>query len=143
DNFMSGLGGNDQLLGQSGDDMLIGGAGADRLNGGPGIDILIAGSTAYDHVDAALRAIMAEWSPIQPGSVNAFVTGLRNGSVKLPDGTPVVLVKGSTVFDDLSADTVTGSNGPDWVFFDASLDVVTDLNPKEDVVNNGSVPPGA
>jgi hypothetical protein len=56
-----------------------------------------------------------------------------------------VLVKGAkgspgvTVWDDDDDDQITGSNGPDWIFFD-QLDVVTDLNPAQDVINNNPPP---
>jgi len=134
DNYISGLGGNDQLVGQSGRDLLIGGTGADRIVGSAGEDICIAGTTIYDLVDAALRSIMSDWT--QPVPVATRVAALRNAA----DGNPIVLIKGSTVFDDLDADQMTASNGPDWVFFDSLLDVVTDLAPSEDVINNQPAP---
>ena len=142
-NVLVGLAGDDRLSGHSGRDVLIGGTGSDRLIGGTGDDILIAGWTTYDRNDAALRAILAEWST---GLLEDRVENLRNGSVTLADGTPIVLLKASTVefdatvFDDLDPDQITGSNGPDWLFFDDLLDVVTDENPNVDVINDGPVP---
>jgi Ca2+-binding RTX toxin-like protein len=140
-NFISGLGGNDHIVGQAGRDLLIGGLGADRIIGSAGEDIVVAGETVYDRIDAALRAIVAEWS--QAPDLNAAVASLRNAA----DGTPLVLVKGTkgspgiTVFDDGDADQITASNGPDWVFYDELLDIVTDLAPSEDVINNNPPPP--
>src|SRR5207248_7060977 len=69
-----GSGGNDVLLGGSGNDHLYGGAGRDVLLGGSGIDrlygqegddILIGGTTDYDTNNAALNAIVAQWSSNQ------------------------------------------------------------------------------
>ena len=136
-NFMSGLGGDDQLIGQSGRDVLIGGSGADRLVGSSGVDILIAGNTDYDRHDAALRVILSEWSSAPDTA--AGVARLRSGSIVLADGTVVLLQKSVTVFDDADDDQITGSNGPDWLFFDDE-DVVTDLDPTEDVINDGPAP---
>jgi transcription elongation GreA/GreB family factor len=143
DNVLVGLGGADRLSGHSGRDVLIGGLGDDRLVGGTDEDTLIAGRTIYDRSDAALRAILAEWSTAVLAN---RVENLRDGSVTLADGTPIVLLKSgtsefdTTVFDDLNADQVTGSNGPDWLFFDEVLDVVTDEDPGQDVIGDGPVP---
>src|SRR5262249_45165041 len=61
-NVLVGGGGNDPLIAGSGRDLLIGGAGAAQLTGNSGDDILIAGTTAFDHNQAALAAVMAEWT---------------------------------------------------------------------------------
>ena len=45
-----------------GPNLLIGGSGADTLIAGSGDDLLIAGTTAFDANEAALAAIMAEWT---------------------------------------------------------------------------------
>lgn len=69
--FIRTYGGNDILLGEGGNDDLEGGAGRDISIGGTGKDkvysrisqdILIGGTTVYDANDAALLAIMAQWS---------------------------------------------------------------------------------
>jgi Ca2+-binding RTX toxin-like protein len=138
-NFLSGLGGKDQLVGQAGRDLLIGGLGADRIIGSAGEDLVIAGRCAFETQDAALRAIVAEWSQ------SAAVTHLRDGTLTLADGTPIVLLRNSTVlfpatvFDDFAVDQITASNGPDWIFFD-NKDKVTDLDPSQDVINDGPTP---
>src|SRR5262249_46645463 len=54
--------GDDTLLGGQGRDLLIGGNGADRLVGNGGDDILIGGRTAFDGNEAALCAVLAEWT---------------------------------------------------------------------------------
>jgi hypothetical protein len=41
---------------------MIGGSGASTLRGNGGDDLLISGYTVYDANDAALWAIMAEWT---------------------------------------------------------------------------------
>jgi Ca2+-binding RTX toxin-like protein len=119
-------------------DVLIGGDGSDRIVGSSGVDIVIAGTTVYDAHDAALRAILAEWS--SGAALESRVADLRDGSVQLPDGTQIVLQAGVTVLNDSFFDKLTGSNGPDWLFFDEELDMVTDLDPDQDVINDGPVP---
>ena len=129
---------------------MIGGKGADRIVGSAGEDLIIAGECTYETSDAALRAILDEWS--LPVSTMMRVARFRDGSVTLADGTPIVLLAGGTahpavfVLDDDDADQITASNGPDWVFFNnvkgpKKKAVVTDLNPSEDVINDGPVPP--
>src|SRR5262249_1691352 len=61
-NILQGGADNDVLLGGSSRNLLIGGLGADQLTGNGGSDILIGGRTAFDANDAALAAIMAEWT---------------------------------------------------------------------------------
>jgi hypothetical protein len=70
-NFLVAGDGNDVLVGGTGNDTLIGGRGRDLLIGGGGKDVLfsesdqnivIGGSTAFDQDQAALAAIMAEWT---------------------------------------------------------------------------------
>jgi fibronectin-binding autotransporter adhesin len=61
-NVLIGGSGNNMLIGGSGQDLLIGGSGSSTLIAGSGDDLLIAGTTAYDANDAALAAIMAEWT---------------------------------------------------------------------------------
>ena len=61
-NLLFGDDGDDLLVGGQGRDLLIGGLGADRIVGNSDDDILIAGTTDFDASDAALRAIMAEWT---------------------------------------------------------------------------------
>ncbi len=127
--------GDDLLVGGDGRDLLIGGIGSDRLVGNADEDILVAGSTAFDGDEAALCAIMAEWTSIRDYATrvaNLEGTGTSprlNGSVFLSrEGT------GATVSDDGAADVLTGSSGVDWFF--ASVDAggqdrITDLSDSE------------
>ena len=154
DDDLKGGGGNDVLLGGAGDDLLvgaagrdllIGGTGSDRLVGDAGDDLIIAGYTAYDAMDAALAAIMAEWT-----SARSYADRVRNlrGDASSPtfaaraNGGTYLAVDGShgravTVFDDGVKDTLTGEGGQDWFLFnadgdnEAKKDKVTDLRSGE------------
>src|SRR5205085_2567665 len=114
-NVLLGGDGNDTLAGGSGRDLLIGGLGADVLSANGGDDILIGGTTAFDANDAALAAVVREWT-----SARSYATRVQN----LTDGTgsadrlngSYFLVKGQTVFDDAFTDTLTGAAGADWLF---------------------------
>lgn len=79
---LQGGGGNNVLLGGPGDDVLQGGAGRDLLVGGPGADrligesgddLLVAGDVRFQALDAALGAIMAEWT-----STRSYVQRVAN-----------------------------------------------------------------
>ncbi|MBI3408200.1 MAG: right-handed parallel beta-helix repeat-containing protein [Planctomycetes bacterium] len=127
------LGGDgcDTLIGGAGRDLLIGGRGSDRLVGGPDDDILIGGTTAYDINDAALCAIMKEWT--SAGCYNSRVANLVNGA-GLTGGFRLDGNHGATqtVFDDNDADKLTGSQGLDLFWANqvadngGALDTVTD-----------------
>ena len=60
--ILVGGAGNDTLMAGSGRTILIGGEGQDTLRGSSSDDILIGGRTAYDANEAALLAILAEWT---------------------------------------------------------------------------------
>lgn len=107
--------GVDYLYGQSGRDILIGGGGSDRLDGGSGDDILIGGSTSYDGDDAALTALMAEWS--SRTRYRSRVANITTGGGSLNG---VKLEAGTTVQDDDTPDTLIGRGGRD--FFIADFD---------------------
>jgi hypothetical protein len=106
-NILIGGTGNDRIIGGSGLSLLIGDKGSDTIIGGSGGDILIGGYTTYDTMttanEKALMSILAEWQ-----SADSYATrvsdlkngGGLNGSAKLAFGT--------TVKDDLAADTLTG-----------------------------------
>jgi hypothetical protein len=105
--------GNDKLVaGVKGPSILIGGAGSDQLVGGIlGDNLLIGGTTAYDGNDAALQAILAEWSSNR--SLSARIAKLTSG-----DGLngAFVLVPAMTVFDDNAVDHLVGGLLDDWFF---------------------------
>jgi Ca2+-binding RTX toxin-like protein len=88
--YLQGGGGNNVLVGGSGHDTLVAGEGRDLLIGGHGQatlvadgsqDILIGGYTAFDHNQAALAAIMAEWTSSHSRSSRiANLSGSNSGS---------------------------------------------------------------
>jgi Ca2+-binding RTX toxin-like protein len=131
--------GDDSLAGNGGRDLLIGGLGADTLVGGADDDLLLAGTTAFDRNDAALSAVMAEWTSARAyGSRIANLRGTgtgtefadrRNGGFFLKaEGT------GATVFEDGALDVLTGGAGADWFFADLDglfKDAISDLEAGE------------
>ena len=136
-NYIVGLDGDDKLFGEGGNDLLIGGRGADRLEGNAGEDIVIGGYTIYDLNDAALRAIVAEWSSNSP--LQTRVTNLRTG-VPVAGGSTARLSASvnPTVFHDNDKDRISGNSGADWLFFDDE-DRITSLN-SEDITNDDLLP---
>jgi Ca2+-binding RTX toxin-like protein len=129
-NVLIGGAGDDLLVGGSGRDLLIGGTGADRMIGNGGDDILIGGTTLYDGNEAALCAIMAEWTSGHDFATRvANLTDTGSGLLSRLNGNYFLLDSGSgqTVFNDSSSDILTGSAGSDW-FFAGTADKVTDLS---------------
>jgi Ca2+-binding RTX toxin-like protein len=123
--------GNDTLIGGAGINLLIGGDGADRLVGNGGGDLLIGGRTAFDGNDLALSALLAEWASGR--SYAERVANLRGkGTGPRLNGNYFLLATGpgATLFDDGSADVLTGSAGIDW-FFIGVAGTVTDQHNDE------------
>jgi hypothetical protein len=113
--ILVGGAGDDVLAGGAGRDLLIGGAGADALAGMGDEDILIAGSTSHDGDPAALRALLAEWKRTD-ATYATRISHLRsggglNGASRLA---------ASDLFDDTSADVLTGGPGNDWLVFNSA-----------------------
>lgn len=130
DDRLKGGNGNDVLLGEEGDDLIVGGKGrdfaiggygADRIVGNADDDILIAGRLEFARRDQALYDILDEWT-----SHYDQKTRIENLNS--------LLVLGQTVVDDQEKDTLTGSAGDDWFFFDQDKDKATDL--KDEVFAN-------
>ncbi|MDX1945343.1 MAG: cadherin domain-containing protein [Pirellulaceae bacterium] len=113
DDILVGGAGDDYLVGFDGRDLLIGGLGYDRMDGGAGDDLLIGGTTSYDADDAALLAILSEWTAGTDRATRAsrLQAGIAGG---------VALNWGTTVFDDATLDCVNGAAGADWLFQAAS-----------------------
>jgi Ca2+-binding RTX toxin-like protein len=124
--------GDDLLVGQSGRDLLLAGDGADRIVGNADDDLLIAGSLNFADLDLAIAAIMAEWT-----SDHSYATRIANLSGKTEEqgnadfaqrhNESYFLLLAVTVVNDDDHDTLTGSAGEDWFWFDPDLDKVTDL----------------
>jgi PKD repeat protein len=127
-NVLLGGAGDDQLSGGGGRELMIGGAGADRIVGNSGDDVLIGGATAHDANEAALWALMQEWTSaadydIRLGRLRGTLPGGLNGSVVLDSG---------TVLDDLAADLLTGTSGLDW-FLVFALDDISSVRDGEEL----------
>jgi hypothetical protein len=123
-----GGGGNDTLIAGGGRDLLIGGSGAAQLIGNSGDDIMIAGTTAFDHNQAALDAIMAEW-----GSSRTYADRVANlsgtGSGPRANGDVYLLASGpgATVFANGKVNRLQGGSGTNWYFAKRSGSLTDDL----------------
>jgi len=126
-NILVGGDGNDKLVARPGRNILIGGTGRDKLYGSAFDDILIAGSTTHDEDDAALQAILNEWS--SGNNYATRVNNIRNGGGA--NGTFVF--DDTTVIDDGAADTLIGDGGLDW-FWIGTGDKIKD-RAKNEIVN--------
>jgi len=112
-NVLVGGNGNDTLIAGTNHDLLLGGAGSDQLTAGSSQAILIGGITDYDANEAALAAIIDEWSRTDEsyeqrvdhllGTVSG---GWNNGFV----------LNASTIHDDGTPDTLAGGSGMDLFF---------------------------
>jgi len=105
-------------------------AGATKVfAGGDGDDIAISGFTSYDANEAALKAVLDEWTSSAPYGTR--VANLRNGLGG------VMLQSGVTVFDDEAVDRMTGGGGDDWFFASTAAgptkDMIGDLAMNETV----------
>jgi Ca2+-binding RTX toxin-like protein len=139
--ILLGEGGNDALLGQDGRDVMIGGTGADQMNGNAGDDLLIAGFTDHDASDAALLAILAEWTTprdYKTRIANLMGTGSGSDFDHRLNGNIFLKTEGqtATVHDDGAADKLTGGSGRDWFLYNTdgdggTKDKATDLKRDE------------
>ena len=108
--ILVGRDGNDTLTGDQGRDLLIGGKRADSLTGNADKDVPISDDTSYDGNQAALFAIMAEWSSNKTYAVR--ISNLLNGT-GLTGGNKLNGNDGATQTIFADADTLTGSQGTD------------------------------
>jgi Ca2+-binding RTX toxin-like protein len=113
-NILVGGAGNDTLVARFGRNILIGGDGKDKIYGNAADDILIAGSTSHDEDDAALQAILDEWT--SGASYEDRVAFIRNGGGS--NGASVF--DDTTVLDDGLVDILTGAGGRDWFWAGAN-----------------------
>jgi PKD repeat protein len=116
--------GHDIIIGGYGDDIIIGGFGGTKMLGNFGNDLMLAGSTLHDDNDAALQAILAEWTNQQHDYLTSLANirgddtspdfgGRLNGEYFLRLGEEDV-----TVFGDESIDELVGGYGRDWYLGD-------------------------
>jgi Ca2+-binding RTX toxin-like protein len=131
--------GHDKLKGGKGRDLLIGGTGADELQGKDGDDILIGGITNFDANEAALMAVLKEWSRTDQ-SYQQRVANLSNASVGgvNPNGSYAAghFLTTSTVKSDGSENDLKGGSGMDWYF--ANLDGVGNNGRKDKMTGKSS-----
>src|SRR5439155_20569217 len=106
--LLDGGDGNDQLYGSGVEDFLFGGAGADTLNGGGGDDIVVGGSFAFSQDLDGVIAIASAW--LQKANYATRVQSLRDGV----GAQSIYKLDATRIFDDGTADSLTGSNGQDW-----------------------------
>ncbi|HEV2296849.1 MAG TPA: PKD domain-containing protein [Tepidisphaeraceae bacterium] len=108
--ILIGGAGDDDLDGGQGDDLLVGGADRDKLDSQHGNDVLVGAALAFEHDSAALHAVLAEWTrtdlSLTQRISNLLNGGGRNGSVVL---------SGANVLEDNAADTLSGTEGADWL----------------------------
>jgi fibronectin-binding autotransporter adhesin len=90
---------------------------------------LIGGSTAFDANDAALSAILAEWSSSRPRS--ARIANIERGSDSGRRRSGGAFLKPSTLVDDGARDILAGNALRDW-FLLGTGDVVAKRNPRID-----------
>ena len=136
DDVLIGGDGNDLIEGGKGRDLMIGGIGADRIIGNQDKDILVAGWAAYDNNDAAIAALMLEWTS---GNNNATRRSNITNGTGLTAGFRLIGDHGAaqTVFNDNDVDILTGSQGIDWFFANryadhgGVLDIITDKSSSE------------
>jgi Ca2+-binding RTX toxin-like protein len=109
--FLFGGAGNDNLLGGQGNDLLVGDTGADRLVGEAGDDVLVAGSVNPVLTESQIKSIMDGWAKGAKSVDNANTLKASLG-----------------VVEDSDPDKLTGAAGVDCFFYQAGLDVATDLD---------------
>jgi Ca2+-binding RTX toxin-like protein len=131
--ILVGDAGNDHLIGGAGRDLLIGGAGNDNLDGGADDDILIGGKTSFDQNDAALRSLLSEWTSTR--TFDERVNNLTLGTGDILQGTGLMLVRGTTVFDS-GHDHLAGGSGQNLLFSAAKGDKGKGKNKDKDKGKN-------
>jgi Ca2+-binding RTX toxin-like protein len=122
--------GYDELHGGKGRNLSIGGTGKDKLKSNAGDDLLIGGYTDFDADEAALNALLREWSRTDATYAQRVdhllgrTGGGLNGSV---------LLTSSTVHDDGVENQLTGGAGAD-LYFAGMFDKLTGKKKDETVI---------
>ncbi|MEO6435898.1 MAG: PKD domain-containing protein [Tepidisphaeraceae bacterium] len=107
---LCGGAGDDNLLGGRGDDVIIGGAGRDQLDSRRGNDLLVGGSLAFESDAASMTAVLAEWTRTDL-SLAQRIDHLLNGG----GHNATVSLSGDNVIEDNATDTLSGTQGADWL----------------------------
>jgi Ca2+-binding RTX toxin-like protein len=118
DVVLGGLG-SDKLYGSLGRDLLIGGSQTDLLYGATGDDILIGGNTTHDGSEAALLAIMAEWT--SANSNIDRINNLKNGTGVAPKNNGTTYLDNATVLNDGAIDSLFANTGDFVLKFNPDL----------------------
>ncbi len=101
--------GHDRLYGYGGSNILIGGDGQDRLYSAGTGDIQIAGWTAFDATEIALRAISDYWTlDLENESLSWYNSRVQTLSVDSVGDSNAYRLDTSTVFDDGDRDILYG-----------------------------------
>lgn len=122
DDLLFGDAGRDSLVGGDGRDIFVGGVGPDVFNGGAGDDIMIGGTAKFSSADATWTTIRNLWTSV--AHYHTRVTQLIEPSLgvrlRVEGAAPLTSADEASVLDDQSPDTLTGGDGRDWFFTDAS-----------------------
>jgi Ca2+-binding RTX toxin-like protein len=120
DNELSGLGGNDWLLGEAGNDKLHGGDGEDHLIGGAGIDTLDGGDGDHDWADYSDSAT-GVWVELATGIASG---GTAEGDILIS----IESLRGSQSGDQLVGNGINnelqGGSGNDWLIGEDGADIL-------------------
>jgi uncharacterized delta-60 repeat protein len=120
-NVLVGGWANDTLIGGAGRNLIISGGGTDRLVAGSGDSLLIAGVYTYAYDEAAIDAVMREWTRTDAGYATrvGHLLGTLGGGLN-----GAYFLTSDRVWDDESVDVVTGGSGQDW-FLVGLVDKIT------------------
>jgi Ca2+-binding RTX toxin-like protein len=126
--YLFGGDGLDSLTGGAGRNIQIGGAGGDSLiansTGSTGESLLIGGTTSYDANDAALYAILKEWS--SSDSYATRVNYIRGNSTAGLNGS--YAFKAGTVINDNVADKLFANSSVLDLVYQSSGDTLSSSN---------------
>lgn len=124
------LDGHDFLSGGDGRDLLFGHLGGDTLDGGDDEDLLVGAPISFTSTPNAVYAIQAEWLSERDYATRvANLMGIGTGP-RLNGNT--FLAPGVTIFDDGSADTLSGGAELDWYLYNFFEDSVGEIETGEE-----------
>jgi Ca2+-binding RTX toxin-like protein len=115
----------DLLIGGAGDDLIVGHYGPDTIHGGAGDDLIVTGRLFFLNLPSSVFALQSEWVSNRPYT-ERVANLLGTGSGPRSNG-EVFLVAGSSAVDDGVVDEIFGEANQDWILYDSSQDLATDL----------------